>query len=119
MPELGEGDEEQGEELLPVTNTDDASLLGQTPQSTDVPLPRPPPYTQRVSCRDCEFGRLVYPLVIGLFLFGFDLFWLISSDYNVWFKVLLGLIAFSINFLICMSMKTRSTHVTAPHVTVR
>ena len=45
MPELEKGDEEQGEELLPVTETDDASLLGQTPQSTDGVLPPPPPYT--------------------------------------------------------------------------
>ena len=49
-------DEEQGEELLPIpnTDTDSASLLGQSPQSTGVPLPQPttlPASKEKLYCR--------------------------------------------------------------------
>ena len=118
MPELGEGDEEQGEELLPVTNTDDVSLLGQTPQSTDVPLPRPPPHAQlrRVRCCDC----LAFWLQPVLYRLGFILYWTsafacafafvsidswIRRDLPVWVKVLLGLIALPGAFIFGMSLR--------------
>ena len=95
MPELGEGDEEQDEELLPVTNTDDVSLLGQTPQSTDVPLPPPPPSR--------SFRPPLTPILIQLYCFvavvvlaGFLWFgwddW-IDSDLPVWAKVIFALLA--------------------------
>ena len=95
MPELGEGDEEQGEELLPDTDTDDASLLGQTPQSTDVPLPRPP---SRRSFRPPPIPILIqiYCLLalvsVPVFLwFGWDE-WM-NSDIPVWLKVIFALLA--------------------------
>jgi len=109
MPELGEGDEEQGEELLPVTETDDASLLGQTPQSTDGVLPRPPP-SQRsspafaygdpsihynrhlINSALCRIYCFVAVVVLAGFLW-FDWDDWMKSDIPVWVKVLFILLA--------------------------
>ena len=120
---VGMSDEEQGEWLpsIPNTDTDNASLLGQSPQSTeDVPLPRPPPHTQprRVRCCDClafwlepVFVRLVFILyaLSACALISAD-YW-ITRDIPVWVKVLLGLLAFPFGFICCMEM--RGTHETA------
>ena len=75
MSELGKGDEERGEELLPVTETDDAELLGQTqgvpPLHPSLPPRRKPspfrvgalivvgvPYGILQVLRDKDFDRL-------------------------------------------------------------
>ena len=63
MSELGKGDEERGEELLPVTETDDAELLGQTQQSTDGVLPRHPSLPPRRKPSPFRVGLLI---VVGV-----------------------------------------------------
>ena len=95
MPELGEGDEEQGEELLPVTNTDDVSLLGQTPQSTDVPLPRPLlERLERLELRVGGWFRFLFLaiLCVSVYLWSSLDYW-INSNIAVWVKVLFILLA--------------------------
>jgi len=107
----GMADEEQGEELLPIpsTDTDSASLLGQSPQSTDAPLPRPPPFQLRrksftVACWDglsyymvCFLAILFHGgglllLVGSVYAFFFAEQW-VFSNLPVWVKVLLGIYA--------------------------
>jgi len=105
---VGMSDKEQGEWLpsIPNTDTDNASLLGQSPQSTDVPLPRPPPHTQprRVRCCDCLAFWLEPVFVRCYLLFHIALpigsAWALMfanewvfSDLPVWVKVLLGIYA--------------------------
>ena len=98
MPEIGEGDEEQGEELLPDTNTGDASLYGQTPQSTDVPLPRP--LLSEHLLENLNERRVGGWFLCGLLAIFFVSMYLwsswddwINSNIAVWVKVLFILLA--------------------------